>query len=78
MKLKTRRMRRLDRRGLSGPERPSDEIQPGSLALLDDLLGRLATRGVVSSREVVDLLLDVRSAIASDAAFTAFRVDREE
>ena len=74
MKLKTRRMRRLDRRGLSGPERPSDEIQPGSLALLADLLGRLATRGVVSSREVVD----VRSAIASDAAFTAFRVDREE
>ena len=79
MQLKTRRTRPLDRRGmLSGSERPLDEMQSGPLAFLDDLLGRFAARSVVSSSEVVDLLLDLRSAIVFDVAFRALRVEMED
>jgi hypothetical protein len=79
MKLKTRRTGRLDRRGMfSGMEGPLDEVQLGPLALLDDLLGRFAVRRVVSSSEVVDVLLDVRSAIVFDVAFTTLRVEMED
>jgi hypothetical protein len=79
MQLKTRRTRRLDRRWmLSGSDRPLNERQSGSLTLLDDLLGRFAARRVVSSSEVVDLLLDVRSAIVCDATFTALRLGMED
>jgi hypothetical protein len=79
MKLKTRRARRLGRRGvLSGSERPVDETQSGPLAVLDDAIGRFAARGVVSSSEVVDVLLDVRSAIVFDVAFTTLRVEMED
>jgi hypothetical protein len=79
MQLKTRRPRRLDqRRMLSGSERPVDEMQSRPLTLLDDLLGRFAARRVVSSSEVVDLLLDLRSAIVFDVAFTSLRVEMED
>jgi hypothetical protein len=79
MQLKTRRVRRPDRRGmLSGSERQLDEVQSGPLPLLDEAIERFAARGVISSREVVDLLLEVRSAIVFDVAFTAVRVEMED
>jgi hypothetical protein len=79
MQLKTRRAGRLARRGrFSGSERPLDGGRSGSLALLDDQLGRFAARGVVSSSEVVDLLLDLRSAIVFDVTFTALCVYMED
>lgn len=79
MKLKTRRVRRLDwRRMFSGSGRPVDEVQSGSLATIDDAIGRFVSRRLVPSGEVVDLLLDVRSAVASDAAFTALLAEMEK
>jgi hypothetical protein len=79
MQIKTRRTRRLDRRRmLSGSERPVDKVQSGPLALLDDAIERFAARGVVSSSEVDDVLLEVRSAIVFDVTFTALGVEMED
>jgi hypothetical protein len=79
MQIKTRRVRRADRRGeLGESEHLLDGVQSGPLALLDEAIERFAARGVISSREVVDLLLEVRSAIVFDVAFTAVRVEMED
>jgi len=43
----------------------------GPLRLIDRALHDFAGRGLVSSLEVVDLLLDMRSAVVLDAAFLA-------
>jgi hypothetical protein len=79
MQVKTRRARWRRWRGvLNDSERPVEGVQSGASPLLDEAIGRFAARGVVSPSEVVDLLLDVRSAIAFDAAFTALRVEMDD
>jgi len=45
--------------------------QAGIVTLIDEALKRFAGRDLVSSSEVVDLLLDMRSAAISDAAIAA-------
>jgi hypothetical protein len=46
-----------------------DEMdQAGIVTLIDEALERFAGRDLVSSTEVLDLLLDMRSAALSDAA----------
>ena len=45
--------------------------QAGLVTLIDDALERFAVRDLVSSGEVVDFLLDLRSAVVSDAALAA-------
>ena len=42
--------------------------QAGIVTLIDEALERFAGRDLVSSTEVLDLLLDMRSATLSDAA----------
>jgi hypothetical protein len=42
--------------------------QAGIVTLIDEALERFAGRDLVSSNEVLDLLLDMRSAAVSDAA----------
>jgi hypothetical protein len=49
----------------------------GPLAVIDDALRRIVPRQLVSGTEVVDLLLDLRSAVAVDAAFAILRDDLE-
>ena len=41
------------------------------VVLIDEALERFAGRDLVSSTEIVDLLLDLRSAVVSDAALAA-------
>ena len=50
--------------------------QAGLVTLIDEALERFAGRDLVSSTEVVDLLLDMRSAAVSDAEFAAL-IDSE-
>ncbi|HEX5094707.1 MAG TPA: hypothetical protein VFX21_01775 [Acidimicrobiia bacterium] len=45
--------------------------QAGLVTLIDDALERFAVRDLVSSGEVVDFLLDLRTAVVSDAALAA-------
>jgi hypothetical protein len=48
----------------------------GIVTLIDEALERFAGRDLVSSTEVVDLLLDMRSAAVSDAELAAL-IDSE-
>jgi hypothetical protein len=50
--------------------------QAGIVTLIDEALERFAGRDLVSSNEVVDLLLDMRSAAVSDAELAAL-IDSE-
>jgi hypothetical protein len=50
--------------------------QAGIVTLIDEALERFAGRDLVSSTEVVDLLLDLRSATVSDAELAAL-IDSE-
>jgi hypothetical protein len=50
--------------------------QAGIVTLIDEALERFAGRDLVSSSEVVDLLLDMRSAAVSDAELAAL-IDSE-
>jgi hypothetical protein len=50
--------------------------QAGIVTLIDEALERFAGRDIVSSAEVLDLLLDMRSAAVSDAAIAAL-IDSE-
>ena len=45
--------------------------QAGIVTLIDEALERFAGRDIVSAAEVIDLLLDMRSAAVSDAAIAA-------
>ena len=45
--------------------------QAGLVTLIDDALERFAVRDLISSGEVVDFLLDLRTAVVSDAALAA-------
>ena len=45
--------------------------QAGIVAVIDEALERFAARDLVASSEVVDFLLDLRSAVVSDAAIAA-------
>jgi len=54
-----------------------DEMdQAGIVTLIDEALERFAGRDLVSSTEVLDLLLDMRSAAFSDAELAAL-IDSE-
>ena len=50
--------------------------QAGIVTLIDEALERFAGRDLVSSTEVLDLLLDMRSAALSDAEIAAL-IDSE-
>jgi len=50
--------------------------QAGLVTLIDEALERFAGREIVSSAEVLDLLLDMRTAAVSDAAIAAL-IDAE-
>jgi len=50
--------------------------QAGIVTLIDEALERFAGRDLVSSTEVVELLLDMRSAAVSDAELAAL-IDSE-
>jgi hypothetical protein len=50
--------------------------QAGIVTLIDEALERFAGRDIVSSAEVLDLLLDMRSAAVSYAAIAAL-IDAE-
>jgi hypothetical protein len=50
--------------------------QAGIVTLIDEALERFAGRDLVSSTEVLDLLLDMRSAALSDAELAAL-IDSE-
>ena len=50
--------------------------QAGIVTLIDEALQRFAGRDLVSSHEVLDLLLDMRSAALSDAEIAAL-IDSE-
>jgi hypothetical protein len=45
--------------------------QAGLVNLIDDALERFAGRDLISSGELVDFLLDLRTAVVSDAAIAA-------
>jgi hypothetical protein len=45
--------------------------QAGVVTLIDEALERFAGRDLVSSSEIVDFLLDLRTAVVSDAAIAA-------
>jgi len=45
--------------------------QAGLVTVIDEALERFAGRDLVSSGEIVDFLLDLRSAVVSDAALAA-------
>ena len=45
--------------------------QAGIVTIIDEALERFASRDLVGSTEVVDFLLDLRSAVVSDAAIAA-------
>ena len=50
--------------------------QAGIVTMIDEALERFAGRDLVSSNEVLDLLLDMRTAAISDAAIAAL-IDSE-
>jgi len=45
--------------------------QAGIVTIIDEALERFAARDVIRSSEMVDFLLDLRSAVVSDAALAA-------
>jgi hypothetical protein len=45
--------------------------QAGIVTFIDGALERFASRDLIGSSEVVDFLLDLRSAVVSDAALAA-------
>jgi hypothetical protein len=45
--------------------------QAGLVSIIDGALERYANRDLVAASEVVDFLLDLRSAVVSDAAIAA-------
>ncbi|HVJ98357.1 MAG TPA: hypothetical protein VNC41_16130 [Acidimicrobiia bacterium] len=45
--------------------------QAGVVTIIDEALERFAARDLIASSEVVDFLLDLRSAVVSDAALAA-------
>ena len=70
MRSKTRRKRELHQPETLVPRYgPVDAVQLGPLPLIDDALRRCTSRRLVRSNEIVDLLLDLRSAVALDATF---------
>ncbi len=79
MRLKTKRARDPDgRETLVSTACPLDELQPRPLRVIDEALRRFVPRRLVSSSEVVDLLLDVRSAVVFDSALTALIGDLQK
>lgn len=60
------------------PEDRSRDAAPlPSLRAIDDAIERYVSRGLVTSNEVVDVLLEVRLVVASDARFAALVDDLE-
>ncbi len=47
------------------PERDADVVLASALAMVDEALGRMLQRELVSSNEVTDVLLDLRSGLVS-------------
>ena len=47
------------------PERDADVVPASALAMVDEALGRMLQRELVSSNEVTDVLLDLRSVLVS-------------
>ena len=45
--------------------------QAGIVTIIDEALERFASRDLIGASEVVDFLLDLRSAVVSDAALAA-------
>jgi len=45
--------------------------QAGVVTIIDEALERFAARDLIAASEVVDFLLDLRSAVVSDAALAA-------
>ncbi|MFM8238127.1 MAG: hypothetical protein ACKOBG_10305 [Actinomycetota bacterium] len=45
--------------------------KPGLVSIIDEALERFSARDLVAATEVVDFLLDLRSAAVSDAALAA-------
>jgi hypothetical protein len=45
--------------------------QAGIVTIIDEALERFSARDLIASSEVVDFLLDLRSAVVSDAALAA-------
>ena len=50
--------------------------QAGIVTMIDEALERFATRDLITGSEMVDFLLDLRSAVVSDAAIAAL-IDSE-
>ena len=61
---------------LSEQDQEDEMDQAGIVTLIDEALERFAGRDLVSSTEVLDLLLDMRSAAVSDAEIAAL-IDSE-
>jgi len=61
-------------------ERPDHEpvMRRDALSLIDDALAQFVGRSLVASTEVVDILLDIRSAIDADASFAALVGNRAD
>ena len=51
------------------------EVQTHPLRMIDDAFARYAQPRLLSSREVVDVLLDLRSALVLDASFASLLDD---
>jgi hypothetical protein len=51
--------------------RRTDVDQAGIVTIIDEAIERFASRDLIGSSEVVDFLLDLRSAVVSDAALAA-------
>ena len=62
-------------RGSASDERTTPEGATHPLRLIDDALARYATPRLVSSSEVIDVLLDLRSAVVLDASFAELSED---
>jgi hypothetical protein len=45
--------------------------QAGIVTIIDEALERFSARDLIASSEIVDFLLDLRSAVVSDAALAA-------
>jgi hypothetical protein len=45
--------------------------QAGIVTIIDEAIERFSTRDLIGSSEVTDFLLDLRSAVVSDAALAA-------
>jgi hypothetical protein len=56
---------------LAVQSRRIDVDQAGIVTIIDEALERFAARDLIGSSEVVDFLLDLRSAVVSDAALAA-------